>query len=407
MPESSRKPTKAVRALLESKHSVRLPDTPASLRRQIQRHAGHRMGWNLSTDAERVSYEEIAHAFAETQGQRRRIFPDCNMFGGAETKPPFFWQTLMSNGLVLTPGIEHELNDWLDTPNRDHSMRFEMLNSRLKASTQITRLDFRKESPEFVGAFAYYSYLLSVRKAKGRDIRQALMDELGREPTDDEYLHAVDKYCLSYENELVRKAHPHVSVVDEELVAAAIVYGLMSHSDVFILTRDHDVQLHFSKMIQLMDMHYQAMLFADRFADDHTAFSREFVEPLSGPAAGLFREVMLVRKPCQADEFIKWLLPPVWEPIRVGCLLLGGAGEQLSLSTMLYTAEVGMKRLLGIKPAKALNTDRLHGGNCHVTGFPASIPSPREHILITNDNRDQYGVPLIDLEHAGTDRPFR
>lgn len=405
--------SKAVRSLLKAKSVESFNSFDRAVSDfTVQDRQFTRMSWDMNTEEIRMSYAQLANVFLpDGDGHKCDFFLDNNLFGG-ESKPESFWDVLLNHRIVLTPLIWDEMSDWIENPHCDEYIHDVVKDS---SSDSIDLLDYYQEPPPWHLAFMYYSYLLSVRQTIKRMIESDFVMEHKRPTTVDEQTKLIQKWAAPHEVQLIKKAFATTpSVTDEELVASAVVSAIANNRQTIILTRDHDVQLHFRKMMELIDIQYQAMLFAAQIAEDRQKFrlhriarSNEVLQKLSNS------DPLLVKKPCTGRDFVEMLLPAEYQPIRVGCIFLGGQGDDLCCSFLSYVAETGMNNLLNVKqngwerngrPVWGLNTDRLDGLNCHITGMPVGILNPNEHAIILDENTDNWRIPLLDKEHAGSDR---
>jgi hypothetical protein len=195
---------------------------------------------------------------------------------------------------------------------------------------------------------------------------------------------------------------------DEELIVSSCAAGLCSGLDSVVITRDRGVYDQFSKLTQLLTWHYFSLLFAERYVSDRDRYEvvpmpigDRDIEPYF-----VSENSVLVRKPVNPEQFVEWLLPSQFSPVRLHCILLAGDGPSFLLDQCLFEAERDMKRIIDMKGrARGWNTDRIFGRNCHITGFPRSIVNPRHFVAIVQDREDiapngTLSFPRLELNHA-------
>lgn len=265
--------------------------------------------------------------------------------------------------------------------------------------------------PFLVVARNYYVNLLAARKNLGYTSRLRFEQEYERAPTKQEIVALSQALGTERDIGLIRKGFECSNIehffTDEHLVATAVVDGLAHGSEVVVITRDNDVYEHFVKMVELLDIHYQAMLFADQFALRAEEYMSQPQIRDTDELKYFFADDkgMLVKKPVSnLDEFVPSLLPRRYVSRPLYCLLFGDKGDRLRFTSVTYNAESPMLRLLEVKGRTGgLNTDKLQARNCHVTGFPVGVDDPRRWVIVARDNVKQWErleIPLLDIRHA-------
>jgi hypothetical protein len=175
---------------------------------------------------------------------------------------------------------------------------------------------------------------------------------------------------------------------------------------VVILTRDHDVQEQFYKLLYLIELHYKSMLLGDRYASDPAVFPAIPIPKVNcDPYQRFNGENDCVFDPCWDPE-TGWrsLLPEQAQGVLLQCLWFSGGRNQLTFCPMQFNADQDLARLLEIKGRTGgLNTDKLNGRNCHACPYPDHDGlSPLAAIAIDRKINvcGQFECSVVDLVHA-------
>jgi hypothetical protein len=358
----------------------------------------------------KTSYEEIAEII-----RRDPIvvdyFLDTNVFTSHEIQA-CFWDALGEKRVTLTEGVWRELGPWRANPKCNGHLVSRLEAARGRKSEKIL-FDDEAGWGNPCGTFRnWYANLLLERKRRAVFLVEQFEKDNGRSPTESEKNNLFQKGFNERDIKIFQKGvrevqktgNPHT---DEELVATAAMVSLAAGRSVTIFTRDHDVFEHFFKLTELLTVHYQATLFAARFAADPSAY-KQTAMPATPETEEYFDvpDSFLVRKPVPPEEFLLWLLPKEYTRLRFTCVLMTGSADDLWMTPLMYFGEVEMLCLVEAKgKSNGLHTHLVDGRNCHVTGFPKGIPNPREHVVIARDllvmeERTGLKFPRLDLAHA-------
>jgi hypothetical protein len=198
---------------------------------------------------------------------------------------------------------------------------------------------------------------------------------------------------------------------DEDLVVSAVLHSIASGREVTILTRDMGIQEQFVKLWRMIDLHFQGMMFADKFAANRTSFQTTQLVREIPELRFFFADddgLIVDKNTSDLDSFHKTLLPKNVSINVVYCDWFGGQGAQRVFSPVSFTAISELKRLIQVKGRTGgSNTDALDGFNCHISGFPKGISQPRQKILVVRDNvlnlptdTPILRIPRLDLKHG-------
>lgn len=340
-----------------------------------------------------IDYDDLASFLGGSCDANTLFFPDMCFLNGPEVPDPV-WDEILRRRLVITPFIGREMSEWLADPYRNKRVAA-AIRDAADGEKHLVVLDEKVGySDEHHFGRMYYATLLGYRKSQVRDLINRFERETGRKPTADELDRLLNKNSIPKDRQLLKKGAQDLSRAchffsDEDLVVTAGFGGLWDGAHAVILTRDRDVLEQFDKFTELITVQYFAMLFAERFVTSPTDFVIHRL-PIGIPTIDAYvhaDESFMVRKPVgDPDEFVGWLLPREYAPVKLSCILLGGNGPDLKVTLISFNAERDMYRLITTKGrTRGLSTDLLGGRNCHVTGYMVGIPEPRAHVLITHD----------------------
>lgn len=337
-----------------------------------------------------VTYDDVAELIrADTEV--RNYMLDTNWFTAHEV-PSSVWDALSARRMVLTEEVWAELAHWRNCPFYNGHMVDKLEKARVHQMDEVLFEDL-VPLPRTHSIFrTYYVNVLAQRKRKAVELVDEFFRSNGRPPTDAERLRLFQKGFSERDVFIFRKGYKEIvenkNVFTDEVIvshAATVACGL--GASVTIFTRDHDVCEQFYKLTTLLTVAYQATLFAQRFAAESGSFSKSPM-PFTAETDGFFEvsKSFLVKKPAPPDEFVRWLMPKEWQPVRMRCVLFAGQPPNLTITPLSFIGEAEMQQLVDVKGRTwGLNTDRLNGLNCHVTGFPRTIPEPREHVVVAED----------------------
>lgn len=372
-----------------------------------------RLDKDLTPRVNTIDYGILAQLLGTISDQNTIFFPDMCFLNGPEV-PDDVWDQILGRRLVISPYIGREMQEWLPDPYRNQRVAA-TIRAAAAGEANGVQFDDTVAIPDCqAAARVYYVTLLGYRKSQVRDLIGWFTREQGRDPDTDELDRLFKQHSLPKDLKLLQKGAEDLArgshfFSDEDLVVTAGIGGLSDGSHAVILTRDQDVLEQFDKFADLLTMHYQAMLFAERFAAAPADFKTRPL-PAGEPtidAHFLAGDSLMVRKPVEKPEdFVGWLLPAKYEPVKLTCILLGGNDPNLKFSMMTFNAERDVYRLIATKGlTRGLSTDRLAGKNCHVTGYPTGVPEPRDHVLIVRDRsrpaeNGDMRYAALDIGHA-------
>jgi len=315
------------------------------------------------------------------------------------------WDALLEKQIILTSGVWQELQDWLRRPDRNCYMRDAILANHpsiMVLDHDLNRLSYRSTVPQ---AFMYYEWLLGHRKRYAWFIRDDHKAKHGCMPSESEFQKIAQSVAGMPGYSLMKKAINRRGDFnlynDEQLVVQAVFDGLINGTEPHILTRDLDVFDQFHRLLRLIDHQYLSMLFAEHY-EKFPGGLRARPLPLMTPELRHYfigNDNLLVEKP---DDYLSMILPEEIISSPLYCILHAGHGQDMKYASLAYKAERDMERLLQIKATTGgLNTDRLSGKNCHVTGFPKGVDNPRRWVIISNDCREyEYYFMCSRLDYA-------
>ena len=318
----------------------------------------------------------------------------------------------MQQKIFITRHVWEELQSWLNKPFSNEQIADRIKRAAIIEDYSIV-LDHRLtwEQDCYAGR-SYYANLLSVRKQRSRQLVHEFRTKHNREPTPEEVNRLFQMNGGERDFQLLRKGFADFGKVnysaDEDLISAAATVGLRTGRPTTIFTRDGDLLEQFQKMTSLLTLHYQALLFAERYAIAPSEF-QTCPMTVSGALQSYFdcAQSFLVKKPIkQPDDFVEWLLPSSYQELPLTCALLGGQPPDMTISFIIYRAEKDMLRLIRTQGnTGGRSTDRLGSKNCHVTGFPEGIDDPRSWIVVGADRTESFlgtnlAVPRLDLRHV-------
>lgn len=381
-------------------------DTPVTYRS-----SDRLVSW-FTANTKKLTQRELAGYFGDQFHPNTTFLPDTCFITGPKLSGAV-WSAILQRKVCLTQLVKRELSGWLLDPHR-HQQAWSALMSDQYGPGNFAWFDSSRYWPEeHRFGIGYYVNLLGERKRFARTLALKLREELGREPTQSELNHVFQKGRSPRDLLVYPPAERELRLggnvfTDEELVVTACAHGLRSGHDSVILTRDRGVFDQFAKLSSLLTWHYLAMRFSEALA----AYPRSFETkpmPTGVPEIDAYfvaENSLLVRKPGALEDFVDWLIPPEPDVVRLQCVLLGGEGDATSFDHCVFEAERDLDRIIRMKGrTRGGNTDLLQGRNCHITGYPRGIESPREYVAVVQDREvyaedGNYKFPQLELTHA-------
>ena len=313
------------------------------------------------------------------------------------------WQALLrEKRVVLIPPILDEMQLWINEPKGVNLDAHKQVQAHLTGdeSAQVQTLD-PPPTQELINAAVYYINLLGARKHMAKIARQKLERELGRQVSAQEVSNHLQQYGTSRAQLLARqgeeaKVSDHL-YHDERLVVAALLLAIVSGREATVITSDEAVLDQFVKMTCLLNWHYLAMVLADHYADNPSAFTTRLVD---NPDSTVLEDdkVLLLQKP---SSLCLELLPSRPAYVMAHCMLL-----QKEVRRVSYNAEMGMRQMLDIKGRTGgLTTERLNGMNCHLYLTAEARAKAGDYAAIVHDKTAPIGdtgmrLAGVDLGHS-------
>jgi len=368
-----------------------------------------------------ISYSELA-AIIDRQSRHTIFVLDNSFIGRHEIDQPV-WDALFNKRVAIPYFVWQELQEWLNKPfaNADAAKQ---IQQAVGCSSSHIILDHETPFPsDYMKARQYYVTLLSSRKQRSLNLVEKFSAEYGRLPDAVEMNRLFQRAGNDRDFHLLRKGYNEYKkqnfFADEDVVVFAVMIAIIAGCETVILTRDGDILDQFCKCTDLLTVQYLAMQFAKQYAARPDSYATSPMPRGIPEIEAYFNSAksLLVRKPViDLDTFAEAVLPSEHQVVPITCVLLGGPPGQMTRSFVRYFAEKEMMELLEAKgQTLGLNSNRLGGRNCHVTGFPKGIENPREWVVICEDNypSSQQGgvrIPQLDYAHAnfhfGTRRRF-
>ena len=348
-----------------------------------------RLTQDLSMRKQVCDYSVLAHIIRTEPGDQ--VFVPDTCFFTAHEIPDEFWDALMTKRVAVTTEVYSELEPWRRSPRCNAKMVTPIASKENSDGPPIVPADGPHWGRYWTLARQYYSTLLSSRKDRALKLVDDFRAENGRDPTREELQQLLQNNGTDRDFRLMRKAIESGAGpnwwTDELLVTAALQIGVYSGTPTSILTRDHDVFDQFERLCSLVTMDYQAYLFGECFRTYSDRF--RCVPMPDDPVVNAYfdaSESFLVSKPVPADEFTGWLFPSRYRPATISCALFAGPPGETTVEVLTFNAEQEISHMMRVKGRTlGRSSDLPDGLNCHVTGFPETIPSPREFVIIGKD----------------------
>lgn len=241
-------------------------------------------------------------------------------------------------------------------------------------------------------ALLYYMNLLARRRevlsvAFARHLR-----EHGAEPDEEERARITARIQSDFGERGMLLCQKPISptYTDETLVYLAVEHALRSGQPTILLTTDPDVEEQFFKLIELITIHYSAMLIAREYHADFITFKPRVLTSteLEGHSQA-FESMTLLDL---GDRRIQDFRPPKIDFVPISCCLLG-----THVSHVVYGAETAMSDVLDIKARTGgRSTDLLGARDLHAYFLPSIAKSTDSNsALISRDRGDT--VPGTNL----------
>jgi hypothetical protein len=323
---------------------------------------------------------------------------------------PGLWEALYTRQILITPGVWKELLPWLKSPFCNRSARDRVVaavRNQVNRGTNVSEVTppnievlLGDESFHRHG-YEYYMRLLALRKMTGPIVKSVLTKQLGRTPTDDQFFAEVHAKFAERGFRMARKglevADSPNKLVDEEVVLSAVLTGIMTGREVYILTRDADLLEQYFKLLTLMKEQYRATLAAEQyFANPSSLRFRELPVENDGVHVPRFTGSSFLQ--CRTTDAEFNPLPQEFHFVNIHCLLLGGETSRMKLTFSAFCAETEMAKTLQIKAAtNGLNTDKFDGHNCTIN--TARLTSDNHEVIISIGK--ETIVPVGKFGHIG------
>lgn len=358
---------------------------------------------------------DLIHAIGVAALPDAVLFLDTNVF--TKELDASVWNAFFSKRILITPDVYNELRPWLKTPFHNKAIRDRVIaaiqnqvrsaqnSQEVFASTRRPSLDIPNlavlldnENEDFTNhGYGYYLNLLALRKMWGPHTVAVLTKQLGKHPTNHEFVAEVQRHLGARGLLLARKGleaeNSANKLTDEHLVVTAVLTAIMRGKEVFIVTRDPDVFEQYVKILCLMKEHYRAMLVAERYAASPNSMPfREIpvqndaksVPPFSGSSVLQLETTDLEFNP----------LPTSFHFVIIYCFLLAGEGMQMKLTSCSFCAETEMAQVLKVKARTGgLSTDRFNGRNCTIRTELGTAENHRVTVSIGTETM----IPLGDF----------
>jgi len=323
------------------------------------------------------------------------------------------WNALSMRRILITPGVCQELLPWLRDPFCNKTVR-DAVTSAAKTELGIptqtrgavnVNVKLLIPDDEFTShGYDYYLRLLTLRKMMGPLASAVLTKKLGRAPTQEEF-HAEVQSQFGERGYLLAKKGLEAQnsanrLTDEQLVVTAMLTAILKGSEVVIVTRDPDVLEQYAKLCTLMKEHYRAMLIAERYAANPTAYAFKEVPLLHENLRARFSGDSVLEFETRDREFNP--LPRKFHFVMIYCLLIGGESDNMKVTVSSFCAETEMAHALRLKAAtNGLTTDKFGGRNCIILTEHLTPDQQKVIALIGNERRARFGdfTPGVDDVH--------
>jgi len=308
------------------------------------------------------------------------LFVDASVVGRRDD--PAFWEALLCqpDRVFLTPRVAYELRPHFKVV-REHPLLKAIV---AKDPAIVWHPDPPDDSVEQRAALYYLNLLAGRRFALERAYRRH--ERLhGEEPDDAARARIVAglQSDLRERGMLLCRKPLSPSLADEMLVYQAVAHAVRTGQPTKILTKDPDIEEQFVKLIELITMHYWAMLIAQEYETDFARFRPEPMDERDlKDWSGAYRAATLLDLGGRAIHDFTGTRTR-WVP--VSCLAVGDYVSEIT-----YGAETGMGAVLAIKGRTGgLSTDLLGDRDVHTYFMPELRWSGRVvSALVSRDVRE-------------------
>ncbi len=290
--------------------------------------------------------------------------------------------------IVLTPRVVRELADHFAAVP-EHPLR-----KAISVGNPALVVGGEPESGQAgFKAFLYYLNLLATR----RFVLQREIDKYQRangSPPDETALQTIEAQVQRDFGErgfMLCKKPPSPMFTDEVLVYLAIKHAIQTGRQTMILTGDYDVEEQFLKAIELITIHYFAMLVAREYRADPVKFRPEPLDVGKDNLGTLFESATLLDL---GNRRIQDFRTAEINFVSISCCVLG---HYFSLLT--YGAETAMSEVLDVKDQTGgRSTDLFGDRDMHAYFVPEFATGfPQRAALISRDVREVVGGTDIGL----------
>lgn len=309
--------------------------------------------------------EVIANAIRFRKGGS--VFCDTSIF--ISKTDPKIWEALLEdNRMTIIQPILEELKWWIEDERGENASIREIIKGQRDGKSCPANILPQNPPADLWHTIQYYTLLLGARKLFAEIIRERILRQEKRTPSNQEVSNTLQKIGTSRAQLLAKqgaslKVLEHM-VNDEYLVASALVRAIASGEESTILTADEAVFDQFHKATCLMTWQYTAMHVARIFADSPSHFEAIHVR---NPEPGYFveDEILLLKR---TNPLPIEYLPSAPSYVHVHCMLL----RPDSVMRLTFSAEREIAEMYKTKISnRGLNTGLLDGKNCHL--FPPRL----------------------------------
>jgi hypothetical protein len=234
----------------------------------------------------------------------------------------------------------------------------------------------------------YVSLLVNRRFVLQRRIERHVR-ETGTQPTTDDLriLEAEIHRDFGERGMLLCKKPPSPLLTDEMLVYFAIAHAVETGEPTMILASDHDVEEQFVKAIELVTIHYYAMLVGREYQRDPVAMRPHALDVAALNLDGLFESATVLDVGRRRVQDFK---PPTYTFVPISCTLIGPYFSHLT-----YGAETAMAEVLDIKGrTRGKSTDWFGDRDVHAYFIPEAIAMRDGHRAVISTDVYEPGTDL-------------
>jgi hypothetical protein len=241
-------------------------------------------------------------------------------------------------------------------------------------------------------ALLYYMNLLARRREVLKVALARHAREHGADPDEDERARIIARIQSDFGERGMLLCQKPISptYTDETLVYLAVEHALRSGQPTILLTADPDVEEQFFKLIELVTIHYYAMLVAREYRANFAAFKPRILAGAELEALSRTFESVTVLD--LGGRRIQDFRPPRIEFVPISCCLLG-----THVSHVAYGAETAMSEVLAIKARTGgRSTDLLGERDLHAYFMPPITKSTDSNSALVSRDRGDV-VPGTNL----------